>query len=61
MFNTKNLVTVEKLNTPIHEKNLEAIKLLTNHRDPIVEDIINYYEEELSHITSSTFSGSSKK
>ena len=42
-------------------KNLEAIKLLTNHRDPIVEDIINYYEEELSHITSSTFSGSSKK
>jgi len=32
-------------------KNLEAIKLLTNHRDPIVEDILDYYEEKLSHIT----------
>ena len=42
-------------------KNLEAIKLLTNHRDPIVEDILDYYEEKLSHITSSSFSGSTKK
>ena len=42
-------------------KNLEAIKLLTNHRDPIVEDILEYYEEELNHITSSNFSGSTKK
>ena len=42
-------------------KNLEAIKLLTNHRDPIVEDILEYYEEKLSHITSSSFSGSTKK
>tara|TARA_B110000483_G_C18059129_1_gene489617 strand:+ start:128 stop:844 length:717 start_codon:yes stop_codon:yes gene_type:complete len=37
-------------------KNLEAIKLLTNHRDPIVEDILEYYEEKLSHITSSNLS-----
>lgn len=42
-------------------KNLEAIKLLTNHRDPIVEDILEYYEEKLSHITSSNFSDSTKK
>lgn len=42
-------------------KNLEAIKLLTNHRDPIVEDILEYYEEKLSHITSTNFSGSTKK
>ena len=42
-------------------KNLEAIKLLTNHRDPIVEDILEYYEEKLSHIASSSFSGSTKK
>ena len=42
-------------------KNLEAIKLLTNHRDPIVEDILEYYEEELNHITSSNLSGSTKK
>jgi len=26
-------------------KNLEAIKLLTNHRDPIVTDILKYYDE----------------
>ena len=37
-------------------KNLESIKLLTNHRDPIVEDILEYYEEKLSHITSSNLS-----
>lgn len=42
-------------------KNLEAIKLLTNHRDPIVEDILEYYEGELGHITSSNFSGSGRK
>lgn len=42
-------------------KNLEAVKLLTNHRDPIVEDILEYYEEELNHIASSSFSVSSKK
>jgi len=42
-------------------KNLKAITLTTNHRDPIVDDILDYYEEELNHITSSTFSGSSKK
>lgn len=42
-------------------KNLEAITLKTNHRDPIVDDILDYYEEELSHIPSSTFSGSTKK
>ena len=42
-------------------KNLEGITLKTNHRDPIVDDIIEYYEEELNHITSSSFSGSSKK
>ena len=42
-------------------KNLESIKLLTNHRDPIVEDILEYYEEKLSHITSTNFSGSTKK
>ena len=42
-------------------KNLEAIKLLTNHRDPIVEDILEYYEEKLSHITSSNLSDSTKK
>lgn len=42
-------------------KNLEAIKLLTNHRDPIVEDILEYYEEQLSHIASSNFSGSRRK
>src|SRR6056300_1720039 len=42
-------------------KNLEAITLLTNHRDPIVEDILMYYEEQLNHITSSDFSGSSKR
>jgi len=28
-------------------KNLEAVKLLENHRDPIVEDLIDYYEEKL--------------
>jgi len=42
-------------------KNLQAITLTTNHRDPIVDDILDYYEEELNHITSSTFSGSSRK
>lgn len=42
-------------------KDLAAITLTTNHRDPIVDDILDYYEEELNHITSSTFSGSSKK
>ena len=42
-------------------KNLEAVKLMTNHRDPIVEDILEYYEEELNHITSSNFSGSGRK
>ena len=26
-------------------KNLSSIKLLENHRDPIVEDLIEYYEE----------------
>src|SRR6056300_568711 len=42
-------------------KNLEALTLTTNHRDPIVEDILMYYEEQLNHITSSDFSGSSKR
>ena len=28
-------------------KNLESIKLLENHRDPIVEDLIEYYEEKI--------------
>ena len=42
-------------------KNLKAITLTTNHRDPIVDDILDYYEEELNHITSSNFSGSSRK
>ena len=42
-------------------KNLEGITLKTNHRDPIVGDIIEYYEEELNHIASSSFSVSSKK
>ncbi len=28
-------------------KNLESIKLLENHRDPIVEDLIEYYEEKV--------------
>ena len=42
-------------------KNLAAITLTTNHREPIVEDILNYYEEELNHVTSTSFSGSSKR
>ena len=42
-------------------KNLAAITLNTNHRDAIVDDILDYYEEELNHITSSNFSGSTKK
>lgn len=42
-------------------KNLAAITLTTNHREPIVEDILNYYEEELNHITPSSLSGSSKR
>ena len=42
-------------------KDLAAITLQTNHRDPIVDDILDYYEEELNHIPSSTFSGSTKK
>ena len=34
---------------------------MTNHRDPIVEDILDYYDEQLNHITSSNLSGSGRK
>jgi phosphate starvation-inducible protein PhoH and related proteins len=39
-------------------KNLEAITLTTNHRDPIVADLIQYYEEAIQKGISITTSGS---
>ncbi len=41
-------------------KNLEAISLKTNHRNPIVEDLINYYEEASLQGVSLGTSGKSK-
>jgi phosphate starvation-inducible protein PhoH len=40
-------------------KDLCAISLKTNHRHPIVEDLINYYEEALDQGISLGNSGSS--
>ena len=42
-------------------KNLEAITLLTNHRDPIVEDLLNFYQNEKEQHPFSILSGSSGK
>ena len=42
-------------------KNLEAITLKQNHRDPIVEDLINYYEEAKEIGVQLGTSGTSKK
>mgnify|MGYP003141904797 FL=1 len=39
-------------------KNLEAITLLTNHRNIIVEDLIKYYNEAVDKGVSITTSGS---
>ena len=39
-------------------KNLEAITLTTNHRDPIVEDLLQYYEEAVEKGISILTSGS---
>lgn len=41
-------------------KNLAAISLKTNHRNPIVEDLISYYEEAYESGISLTTSGSKK-
>ena len=39
-------------------KNLEAITLISNHRDPIVEDLLKYYQEAVEKGISITTSGS---
>ena len=39
-------------------KNLEAITLTTNHRNEIVEDLLNYYNEVVDKGASITTSGS---
>ena len=39
-------------------KNLEAITLFTNHRDPIVEDLLQFYQEAVEKGISITTSGS---
>ena len=39
-------------------KNLASIKLITNHRDPIVEELLKYYEEAVEKGISITTSGS---
>ena len=41
-------------------KNLAAISLKTNHRNPIVEDLISYYEDAQENGISLTTSGSKK-
>ena len=41
-------------------KNLAAISLKTNHRNPIVEDLISYYEEAYENGTTLSNSGSKK-
>jgi len=40
-------------------KNLEAVTLITNHRDSIVEDLLRYYEESAQQGISLNTSGSS--
>jgi len=42
-------------------KNLEAITLLTNHRDPIVEDLLDFYQNKKEQHPFSVFSGSNGK
>jgi phosphate starvation-inducible PhoH-like protein len=42
-------------------KNLEAITLFQNHRDPIVGDLINYYEEQKEIGVQISTSGSSRR
>ena len=39
-------------------KNLASLKLTTNHRDPIVEDLLTYYQEALQNGVSIDISGS---
>ena len=39
-------------------KNLEAITLQTNHREPIVEDLLEFYKEEQEKRPNATLSGS---
>ena len=39
-------------------KSLEAITLHSNHRDPIVEDLLEYYQEAVERGISITTSGS---
>ena len=39
-------------------KNLAAITLTTNHRDPIVDDLLKYYEEAQEQGITLTTSGS---
>jgi phosphate starvation-inducible protein PhoH len=42
-------------------KNLSAITLKKNHRDPIVEDLIEYYEDAHSNFVSIKPTGSRNK
>ncbi len=42
-------------------KNLASLTLLTNHRDPIVGDLLDFYQNELQQHPYSTFSGSKGK
>jgi len=39
-------------------KNLEAITLQTNHREPIVEDLLDFYRDEQAKRPNSKISGS---
>ena len=39
-------------------KNLEALTLQTNHRDPIVENLLQYYQDAIENGISITTSGS---
>jgi len=42
-------------------KNLASLTLLTNHRDPIVGDLLDFYQNEKEQHPFSVFSGSSEK
>jgi phosphate starvation-inducible PhoH-like protein len=42
-------------------KNLEAITLTANHRNEIVEDLLDYYQEKKEIYSSFSFSGSNEK
>ena len=44
IYSEKNIWRAEAKKIHVTIKNLEAITLITNHRDPIVDDLLQYYE-----------------